>query len=81
MTPLEEEILHEVTPTPQEEREAQADVAVLEGNADAALAAEGIPGHARLQGSVAKGTWLRGGADFDLFLLLDPKVPAPQLEG
>lgn len=80
MTPLEREVLDEVTPTAEEQAQLEATVADLLGRCDAALTAARVPGKASVQGSVAKGTWLRGGADIDLFLLLDPAVPAERLE-
>ncbi|MEA3143806.1 MAG: hypothetical protein QOG31_1130 [Thermoplasmata archaeon] len=80
LTPLEREVLTRVTPTPEEERAIQATAADLVARLDREVAREKVPGHATLQGSVAKGTWLRGGADLDAFLLLDPAVPQDQLE-
>lgn len=77
---LEAKVLAEVTPTADEERALQAIVKDLEGKAEAAMAEQRLPGRAAVQGSAAKGTWLRGGADIDLFLLLDPSVPAERLE-
>lgn len=77
---LEAEVLRDVTPSPEEERALAATVKDLEARCDAALAAARLPGRAAVQGSVAKGTWLRGGADLDLFLLLDPTVPASRLD-
>ncbi len=82
MTPLETEILAEITPNAQEQAALEAVVADLVRLCDEQLAAAGLPGKAGVQGSVAKGTWLRGGggADIDLFLLLDPSVPQDRLE-
>ncbi|MFO1535527.1 MAG: CCA tRNA nucleotidyltransferase [Thermoplasmatota archaeon] len=79
-TPLEREVLARVTPTPEEERAMQATAADLVARLDEQLRRERLPGHASVQGSVAKGTWLRGSADVDLFLLLDPSVPESRLE-
>jgi tRNA nucleotidyltransferase (CCA-adding enzyme) len=81
VTPLEQEILAQVTPTAKDQAELDAIVADLLGRVDRELASSGLPGHGSIQGSVAKGTWLRGGGDIDLFLLLDPSVPADRLEG
>lgn len=82
MTPLETEVLGEVTPSAEEQAALDAVVADLVRRCDAQLQAAGLPGRAAVQGSVAKGTWLRGGggADIDLFLLLDPSVPQDRLE-
>lgn len=81
MTPLESEVLDEVTPSPDDQAALDAIVAELVALCNARLASAGLPGKAAVQGSVAKGTWLRGGADIDLFLLLDPTVPQDRLEG
>lgn len=78
---IEAEVLRDITPTAQDERGLAATVAALEAKAAAAMDAAGLPGRPAVQGSVAKGTWLRGGADIDLFLLLDPKLPPERLDG
>ena len=77
---LEAEILRELTPTAAEEGALAAAAHDLEQAAQAALAEAGLAGRAAVQGSVAKGTWLRGGADIDLFLFLYPCVPLERLE-
>ncbi|HEX2066175.1 MAG TPA: nucleotidyltransferase domain-containing protein, partial [Candidatus Thermoplasmatota archaeon] len=79
-TPLERGMVERITPTPEEERAMQARAADLVARLDRELARERVPGTATVQGSVAKGTWLRGSADLDLFLLLDPAVPPERLE-
>lgn len=78
---LERRVLDRLTPTAQEHEEVARDVADLLAAADRALVAARLPGRATMQGSIAKGTWLAGGGDLDLFLLLDPAVPAEKLEG
>lgn len=82
MTPLEQDVLAEVTPTAEEQAALDAVVSELVALCDQHLVAAGLPGKAAVQGSVAKGTWLRGGggADIDLFMLLDPSVPQDRLE-
>jgi tRNA nucleotidyltransferase (CCA-adding enzyme) len=77
---LEEQVLAELTPSSAEENALQALAHDLEAEADRRLAALRLGGKAAVQGSVAKGTWLRGGTDVDLFLLMDPSVPAVELE-
>ncbi|HET6399352.1 MAG TPA: nucleotidyltransferase domain-containing protein, partial [Candidatus Thermoplasmatota archaeon] len=77
---LEEQVLGEVTPTRKEEESLQADAKDLLRLADARLAQLEVPGRATLQGSAAKGTWLRGGGDLDVFLLLQPDVPEARLD-
>jgi tRNA nucleotidyltransferase (CCA-adding enzyme) len=77
---LEAKVLARVTPTPDEERAVAKDAGDLVAALHTALSEEAVPGRATVQGSVAKGTWLAGGADLDVFLLLDPSVPAERLE-
>lgn len=77
---LEADVLRRVTPSAEEEQEAQRVVDDLLAKAQAALDKTGVAGRATVQGSLAKGTWLAGSADIDLFLLLDPGVPASRLE-
>ena len=77
---LEAALLAELTPTPAEERELAAVVTDLEAQATTAMSQAKLPGRAAVQGSAAKGTWLRGSADIDLFLLLDPTLPADRLD-
>lgn len=80
MTPLEAEVLATVTPTPQAEDKLARIVADLLAAATGELAALKIAGRTTVQGSVAKGTWLAGATDIDMFLLLDPALPLAELE-
>lgn len=89
LTALERDVLARVTPDAEEQADLDAVVADLVARCNDRLAAVGVPGRATVQGSVAKGTWLRSsgdgsgegeGADIDLFLLLDPTVPQDRLE-
>jgi tRNA nucleotidyltransferase (CCA-adding enzyme) len=77
---LEASVLERIRPTPEEEGKLAADSERLREAAQARLQELGIAGEATVQGSVAKGTWLRGAADIDLFLLLDLSVPEARLE-
>lgn len=79
-SPMEQEALARITPTAEEAEAMHATCAALVAACDAELAKRGIPGRATVQGSVAKGTWLAGSGDIDLFLLLDPAYPEAQLE-
>lgn len=77
---VEAEVLPAITPTPEEARRVQEDAASLVAQAQALLDAARIPATATVQGSVAKGTWLRGGGDIDLFLLYRSDVPMAAME-
>lgn len=69
-----------ITPDAGEQAQMDEVVAALLTRAKAALAAAGIHCEPTVQGSVAKGTWLAGNTDIDLFLLLDPAAPENQLK-
>lgn len=80
LTPLEQEVLRGIQPTAEETAHMEKDAADLVRAAASRLSALRVPGTPTVQGSVAKGTWLRGSGDIDLFLLLDPTVPEGRLE-
>ncbi len=80
LTPLEQGILARITPTTAEEATVARDVGDLVAAVHTVLSESALPGRATVQGSIAKGTWLAGGADLDLFLLLDPSLPLERLE-
>lgn len=75
-----EGILARVRPTPAQEAALAQDVDDLLFVAGAAMERLGLTGEPSVQGSVAKGTWLRGEADIDLFLLLDPGLDEARLK-
>lgn len=77
---LEDKVLDKITPGRKQTREMEGVVADLEATLDDALAGARLPGKARVQGSVAKGTWLSGSTDIDCFLLLDPSVSEERLK-
>ncbi len=78
---VEAAILERLTPTRDEADRMRHTVARLEAAVAAALAAAGSNAEASVQGSIAKGTWIAGSTDVDLFLLCDPDTPADELEG
>lgn len=73
---IEDEVLKRLRPSPDERRRAMAAVAGVEAAIQASLQALGAPGRASVQGSMAKDTWLAGGADVDLFILFPLETPA-----
>jgi tRNA nucleotidyltransferase (CCA-adding enzyme) len=77
---IEKAMLERVKPTAQEEAALHVTVTALLEETARALAAAGVRATPTVQGSVAKGTWLRTSTDIDLFLLLDPAVPAAELD-
>ena len=76
---LEEQILSEIKPTPEECAEIVAKAERLKVKADKYLKDHQIRAEARFVGSVGKGTFLRE-PDIDLFLLFDTEVPREEME-
>lgn len=73
-------ILDEITPSTAEEAAMQARADALINAVNAACRAHGFDAQATIQGSVAKGTWLRGSVDLDCFVLLPPTAPESDLK-
>jgi tRNA nucleotidyltransferase (CCA-adding enzyme) len=77
---LEKEVLKKITPR-QEERQridktAQATLSLIQREAD-----QSLPGlEIRIDGSVAKDTWLAGEADIDIFIKIPPDKPRSYLQ-
>lgn len=72
-TELKPKILEQVKPNEEEKQKVQAAAERLQKDINGLLEAEGIEAEAELHGSVAHGTWVRGGEDLDLFIVLSPK--------
>ncbi len=69
-TQLRREILSEIKPTKEEQKELVAFVSKLRSGLVKALAEAGIDSEVEIHGSVARDTWLRGQRDIDLFIIL-----------
>jgi len=69
-TELKPKVLELVKPTEEEELKVQAAAERLRKDINGLLKAEGFEAEAELHGSVAHGTWVRGGEDIDLFIVL-----------
>jgi len=67
--------------TPGKEHRAKVDAITLEVEQKVALACkqEGIPAVVRVEGSVAKDTWLRENPDIDIFMRLPTAIPRKNL--
>lgn len=78
---LEPEVLGDLIPGDEERRRVQEARTSLEDDATKALRDLGIQGTARVQGSVAKDTWIAGDADMDCFLVMPLGTPEERLEG
>ncbi len=68
-----------VTPTPQDRRRLENLAKKLMARLEAQLASMGLEAEVRLEGSIAKDTWLRGDADIDIFMLIPEDVPRDRL--
>lgn len=76
---LLEEILRRIKPSPQEEEELGRVSALLLERTRRACEEEGV-GKPMLVGSAARGTWLRGEKDIDVFVLFPERMPRRELE-
>ncbi|AEM39336.1 CCA-adding enzyme [Pyrolobus fumarii 1A] len=68
---VEEEVLNKIRPKPWELEKANRVWSFVRERLEDTLAAKGINAEVTLQGSVAKGTWLSGDLDIDVFVLFD----------
>jgi len=69
---LRELILRRIRPSVEEERLVEAFCRRVSGELSERLREAGFKAVAEVHGSVAKGTWLSGERDLDIFILLDP---------
>lgn len=74
------EVLERVKPSPREEERLRSVVKEVIAKLDASARAMCIEAHAIHVGSTARGTWLRGTKDLDIFLMFPPDAPADALE-
>ena len=69
-----ERVKVKVVPTPQERLWIRRTAEKFKARVETELERMGLEGEVRLEGSVAKDTWLRGDADIDLFILAPVEV-------
>jgi tRNA nucleotidyltransferase (CCA-adding enzyme) len=69
-----------VVPDDDERERLEAVVAELTDRAEAAIEALPVEADTRLVGSTARGTWLSGDRDVDLFVRFPPNLPREKLE-
>lgn len=77
---LEADVLRGLHPTADEAERMARTVQDLVAACQRAMADAGLDGHATVQGSIAKDTWISGNTDLDCFLLLDPATDPDQLK-
>lgn len=68
-------VLQRITPGPEERERVTALAEQIMGRLRELLAREGLEAEVRLEGSLAKDTWLSGEADVDIFVRFRPEVP------
>jgi tRNA nucleotidyltransferase (CCA-adding enzyme) len=76
---LKPKILKLVKPTEEEDLKVKKFSEKLIKDVNQVLEAEGFEARAELHGSVTHGTWVRGGEDIDLFIVLGPKYKREDL--
>lgn len=73
-TNLREKILNRLRPSPEEIIEVERFYTKIIAELSKRLEEEGIAATVETHGSVARGTWISGDKDIDLFLILDPSL-------
>lgn len=73
------DVLLEITPTLNEAKEMKAVAASIERKVIDACKEFGVDAIVRVEGSIAKGTWLKGDPDIDVFMRLPPSIPRKSL--
>jgi tRNA nucleotidyltransferase (CCA-adding enzyme) len=76
---ITQEILEKITPTGTDRAKIQALALELERKVSAACAEFGVQSVVRVEGSVAKDTWLREEPDVDIFMRLQTSIPRKAL--
>jgi tRNA nucleotidyltransferase (CCA-adding enzyme) len=72
-------VLDRVNPKNEERAKIEALAKELEGKVASAMAEFGVKAKVRLEGSVAKDTWLSGEPDIDIFMRLPTSIPRKSL--
>jgi len=72
---VEQEIMKKITPTQQEREKIEALAKQLEQKVASACTAQKLKAVVRIEGSVAKDTWLREDPDIDIFMRLPTSIP------
>jgi tRNA nucleotidyltransferase (CCA-adding enzyme) len=76
---LTQRILQRITPKPDERRRVDALSRKIEGQIVEACKTEGVTAKVRVEGSVAKDTWLSENPDIDVFIRLPTSIPRKNL--
>src|SRR3990170_4985380 len=73
------EVLEKISPTEHDRKRIWALANELERKVAASASKKGIPAVVRVEGSVAKDTWLKEGPDIDVFMCLPATIPRKTL--
>jgi tRNA nucleotidyltransferase (CCA-adding enzyme) len=76
---LTQRILKKITPKKEERARVDALSHKLEQKIASICKSEGVPAIVRVEGSIAKDTWLSGNPDIDIFMRLSPSIPRKKL--
>lgn len=76
---LTKQVLKKITPTQAEYNKVEALSKRLEQKIVEACQQQGVEAVVRVEGSVAKDTWLRNNPDIDVFMRLSPSIPRKNL--
>ena len=79
MQEITQRILKQITPSEQDRAKVEAITHELEEKVALACKEEGVSALVRVEGSVAKDTWLRENPDIDIFLRLPTSIPRRDL--
>jgi len=76
---LTHQILQKITPKPEDRLKIKALIEIFEQKIQKACQTEGINATVRVEGSVAKDTWLSENQDIDIFMRLPPSIARKNL--
>ncbi|XHH10075.1 MAG: CCA tRNA nucleotidyltransferase [Candidatus Bathyarchaeia archaeon] len=76
---LTSQVIKQITPTPEEYAKVAALSRRLEQKIALACQQQGVPAIVRVEGSVAKDTWLRENPDIDVFMRFPTSIPRKNL--
>ncbi|MCW4030274.1 MAG: CCA tRNA nucleotidyltransferase [Candidatus Bathyarchaeota archaeon] len=79
MESVTQQILKKITPTPEERQRVDALSRRLQQQIIEACQTEGVPAKVRVEGSVAKDTYLNENPDIDIFIRLPKSIPRKNL--
>jgi tRNA nucleotidyltransferase (CCA-adding enzyme) len=79
MQEITQQVLMQISPTDEDRTKVEAVIRELVQKVDIACREEGVSAVVRVEGSVAKDTWLRENPDIDIFVRLPISIPRKKL--